>query len=48
LPGDTTGAGPYSSYQQFLLGVSDAGGSSCTATLQQYFTELNTPANLAD
>src|SRR5262249_17811183 len=40
-PGDTAGAGPYSSYQQFLLGVSDA---SCTATLQQYFTELNTPA----
>jgi hypothetical protein len=47
-PGDTAAAGTYSSYQQLLLGASSAGPSSCTATLQQYFTGLNTPVNSPD
>src|SRR5262249_39474427 len=47
-PGDAAGAGPFSSYQRLLLGVSGLGGAACTATLEAYFTELNTPANQPD
>src|SRR5262249_44052650 len=47
-PGDKAAVGPYTSYQQLLLGASSAGGASCTTTLQQYFTDLNTPVDPSD
>jgi len=44
-PGDTSAAGAFTSYQELLLTASTAGPSSCTTTLQQYFTDLNTPVD---